>query len=117
MIPRGARTMASAQDDCARWCCRLPVRTGNDGLTHSYNKLTAMLQDAGFRDLQSFWATPEMRCPAAFIPTDPESVRAARRTGSLVQGDTRSTRLLMPFVPALWVKQVMPGLTFLAKKI
>jgi SAM-dependent methyltransferase len=95
----------------------LAGKNRNDGLTHSYNKLTAMLQHAGFRDLQSFWATPEMRCPAAFIPTDPKSVRAARRTGSLVQGDTRSTRLLMPFVPALWVKQVMPGLTFLAKKI
>lgn len=88
----------------------------HDGLTYSYNKLTAMLQEAGFRDLQSFWAAPEMRCPTAFILTDPASVRAARRAGNLVQGDTRSTRLLMPFIPAPLVKLVMPGLTFLAKK-
>ena len=88
----------------------------HDGLTHSHNKLTKMLQEAGFRDLQSFWAAPEMRRPTAFIPTDAAAVKAARRAGNLVQGDTRSTRLLMPLVPAPWVKHVMPGLTFLAKK-
>ncbi len=87
-----------------------------DGLTHSHSKLMAMLQEAGFRDLQSFWAAPEMRCPRAFIPTDPASVRAARRAGSLMQGDTRSTRVLMPFIPAPWIRHVTPGLTFLVKK-
>lgn len=113
---RGRRDDGETTGRLGKVVLSLAGKNRHDGLTHSYSKLTAMLQEAGFRDLQSFWAAPEMRCPTAFIPTDPVSVRAARRAGSLMQGDTRSTRVLMPFVPAPWVRHVMPGLTFLVKK-
>ena len=39
-----------------------------------------------------------------------------RKSPNLVQGQSRSTKLLMALTPAPLVKHVMPGLTFLAKK-
>jgi SAM-dependent methyltransferase len=86
------------------------------GLLHSHAALSAMLRQAGFEGLRSFWAAPEMRHPDRFVPTDAASVRAARREGGLVQGELRSTRALMPLVPAALVKHLTPGLAFLATR-
>ncbi len=103
-----------------RWLVALILRCSGKsrpgGLLHSYNVLSRLLTDAGFADLQSFWAVPEYRFPREFIPTDTESIRSARRRTDFVQGSGRSTQMLMSFVPAPLVKHVTPGLLFLARK-
>lgn len=103
-----------------RWLARLALRLKRlpraPGLLHSHGALGRMLHQAGFDRLQSFWATPEMRYPAEYVATDPAAIRAARRRPGFVQGDARSVRLLMKWVPAALVKHVTPGLAFLATK-
>lgn len=86
------------------------------GQLYSHDALKTMLHDAGFENCISYWATPEMRFPAHYIPTDVDSVRKARRDPQLVQGEMRSTRLLMRWIPAALVKYFTPGLSFLAIK-
>lgn len=103
-----------------RWLSQLLVRMKGHsrpfGLLHSYPGLQAMLQEAGFRDIKSYWATPEMRYPVQYVPVDAESIRSARAHPDFIQGEARSTRLLMRFVPAPFVRYVTPGLAFLANK-
>lgn len=86
------------------------------GVLHSYKTLRLMLINAGFADIESFWAVPEMRYPARYIGTDATAIRHARKTASFRQGETRLTDLLMPWIPAGLVKHVTPGLAFLAKR-
>ncbi|HEV7913474.1 MAG TPA: class I SAM-dependent methyltransferase [Albitalea sp.] len=86
------------------------------GMLHSHAALKRMIEGAGFAPVRSFWATPEMRFPKHYVPTDAASVRAARRLPDFVQGEGRSARLLMQWVPAAWVKHLAPGLAFLATK-
>jgi len=86
------------------------------GMLHSHGALKTMLCTAGFRRVNSFWAAPEMRYPTYYVPTDSESIREARRNPNFVQGESRSSRLLMRFIPAPLVKYFTPGLTFLATK-
>ena len=64
------------------------------------------LSEAGFSELQPFWAVPDFRCPTELIPADAESIRAARRRPGFVQGDMRSARLLVPLLPARLIKYV-----------
>ena len=66
--------------------------------------------------MKSFWAVPEMRFPTHYVPSDAASVRAARARPGLRQGEGRKVNLVMRFVPAAWVRHVMPGLAFLAFK-
>ena len=75
-----------------------------------------MLRSAGYSDLRFFWAAPEMRYTEQMVPIDAHSIRAARRSGTLVQGDTRTTRLVMPWIPSPLVRFVTRGLTVLAIK-
>lgn len=99
-----------------RW---LPRRRGHErpgGVLYSHRALAALLRDAGFSDLRSYWASPEVRYPAPYVATDAASVREARRHPGFVQGEGRSTRLLMRCIPAALVKHVTTGLTFLASK-
>ena len=86
------------------------------GRLYSHNALKGMLRDVGFDKIDSFWAAPEMRVPTHYVPTDTASIRQARREDGFVQGELRSTRLLMPMVPAPLVKHFTPGLAFLATK-
>ena len=103
-----------------RWLGRLALHLKAlpraPGLLHSHAALGRMLRQAGFDRLRSFWATPEMRYPAEYVPTDPAAIRAARRRPGFVQGDARSVRLLMRWVPAPLVKHLTPGLAFVATK-
>jgi SAM-dependent methyltransferase len=103
-----------------RWLTRLLLRLRGSGrapgLLHSYGALADMLRTAGFTRLQPYWATPEIRYPTEYVPIDASAIRAARSRRDFEQGESRSTRALMPRVPASWVKYVMPGLTFLATK-
>jgi hypothetical protein len=70
------------------------------GVLHSYRAQKGMLHEAGYSATTSFWATPEMRYPTHYVPTDVTSIRSARRDESLVQGEYRSARFLMKWVPA-----------------
>lgn len=98
---------------------RLMKRMGHDrplGVLYSHNELQRLLHRAGFNKTVSFWATPEMRYPTHYVPTDAASVQKARREPGFLQGNTRSSRWLMQLVPARWVKHFTPGLAFLATK-
>ena len=103
-----------------RWLVRLLLRRKGwprpSGMLHSHAGLMAMLRDSGFPRAQSFWAVPEMRYPIQYVPTDAESIRRARGTPGFVQGEMRSTRLMMRFIPAGAVKHFTPGHAFLAIK-
>lgn len=84
------------------------------GRLYSWRGLQNLLRRAGFGVEQSWWAAPEMRFPSKMVPTDPQSVREARRSG-IRQGQGRAERLLMGLMPARLVKHVAPGLSFLAR--
>ena len=103
-----------------RWLGRFFMRIKGHsrplGMLYSHNKLKAMLHEAGFEKADSFWATPEMRYPTHYVPTDTPSIRAARKRPGFVQGETRRSKLLMRFIPAPLVKHFTPGLAFLATK-
>jgi SAM-dependent methyltransferase len=103
-----------------RWLHRLLLRAKGHarpaGLLHSHDRLRSMLKDAGFAETRSFWTAPEMRFPTHYVPTDQVSIRAARSSEGFVQGDSRSTKLIMPWIPAGLVKHFTPGLTFIARK-
>lgn len=95
---------------------RLCGKSRTPGWIHSYGAMRRLLAEAGFNDLEPFWAVPEFRFPTEIIRADGKSIREARRRRGFVQGPHRSSRLLMPLVPAALVKYVMPGLIFLARK-
>ena len=86
------------------------------GRLYSHNGLRRMLRMAGFEKVDSLWAVPEMRTPIKFVPTDAVSIRNARRTKGFIQGELKSTQLLMRMVPAWLVRHFTPGLVFLAWK-
>lgn len=86
------------------------------GRLYSWAGLQRLLRAAGFAVERSWWAAPEMRFPEEMIPVDSESVRTARRRG-VPQGESRSERLLMTFVPAPMVKHLAPGLSFAARRL
>jgi SAM-dependent methyltransferase len=91
-------------------------RPGLRGLLHSYAGLAALLEEVGLTPVRSFWGAPDSRYPQRYVPTDPESVKQARKSRDLQQGTTRSTKLIMPLVPARLVKHIAPGLTFLVER-
>jgi SAM-dependent methyltransferase len=97
-----------------RWAADRIHRRRSRGRLYSWRGLRRLLQRAGFQVEQSWWAAPEMRFPEEMVPTDANSIRAARRKG-IRQGEGRMERLLMSMVPALLVKHVAPGLSFLAR--
>ncbi|MBC7834437.1 MAG: class I SAM-dependent methyltransferase [Phycisphaerales bacterium] len=103
-----------------RWLMHLGLRLRGKrrpgGLLHSYGALRRMIEGSGLEVTGSFWAVPEMRYPDRFVPGDAASIRRARGDRGLVQGEFRSTRLIMPRVPAGLVKHVTPGLAFVASK-
>lgn len=86
------------------------------GVLHSLNHLRSMLLKAGYIKPSSFWATPEMRYPKYYVPTNSASIRKARSMPDFPQGDIRSVKALMSFLPAGMVKHFTPGLTFIAFK-
>ena len=103
-----------------RWLLALLLRLRGKpqppGMLHSYGALRQMLIDAGFGQIEPFWATPEYRFPREIVGADARSVRAARRGPGFIQGTGRINGGLMPLTPAPLVKYVMPGLIFLMRK-
>lgn len=86
------------------------------GVLHSHNTLIQMLNVSGFDTVESYWATPEMRYPTDCVPTTSAEIRAARKKEGFVQGEYRSTRFLMRWIPAGLVKHFTPGLQMIAQK-
>ncbi|MBW2420443.1 MAG: methyltransferase domain-containing protein [Deltaproteobacteria bacterium] len=103
-----------------RWLHRLALRIKGHarpaGLLHSHDALHAMLMDAGYSEARSFWAVPEMRYPTDYVPTDSKSIRSSRSREDFVQGDSRSTKAIMPWIPSCMVRHFTAGLTFVARK-
>ena len=94
-------------------------RKGKDqprGLLHSHNTLAKMIKSAGFSKVDSFWATPEMRYPDACVPNVASEIRKARKQPGFIQGEYRSTKMIMRWIPAGLVKHFTPGLQMIAKK-
>jgi SAM-dependent methyltransferase len=98
------------------WLLRRRGHARASGHLQSHDALAAMLRRAGFGELRSYWATPEMRYPRQYVPTDAASVRKARSDPNFVQSDGRVKKALMAMVPAAWVRHVTPGLAFLVRK-
>jgi SAM-dependent methyltransferase len=88
------------------------------GVLHSWSELQAMLFEAGFQDLRSYWAAPDARWPTAYIPTDTDAVRAGRAALDAAQlGTCKRVRAIMRAVPAPLVKHVAPSLVFTGVRI
>lgn len=103
-----------------RWLMRLLLkRRGHEvprGVLHSHNALERMVREAGFEQVESFWATPEMRYPTHCVSNRATAIRSARKQPGFVQGEYRSTRMLMRWIPARWVRHFTPGLQMIASK-
>jgi len=100
----------------AAWLLRHRGHARPMGQLYSHDALLAKLHRAGLWEVKSFWAAPEMRYPSLYVRTDAASVRAARAQPGFRQGDGRKVNLVMRFVPAAWVRHVIPGLAFVAIK-
>jgi SAM-dependent methyltransferase len=100
----------------AAWLLKRKGESRPMGNLYSHDALRAKLQRAGLGEVRSLWAAPEMRYPAHYVPSDAASVRAARALPDFRQGEGRKVNLVMRFVPAAWVRHVMPGLAFVAFK-
>jgi SAM-dependent methyltransferase len=95
---------------------RLRGKSRPPGLIHSYGALRRLLIDAGFGQMQPYWAVGAYRFPSEIVPADCSSIRAARRRRGFRRGTGLINSRLMPLVPAPLVRYVMPGLIFLASK-
>jgi SAM-dependent methyltransferase len=101
-----------------RWLLDLALRAVRRpglerGLLHSHAELRRMLVDAGLHTIRSYWAAPDARYPVAYIPVEPDAVRAARATLRPEHlGASRRVRTLMRIMPARLVKHVAPSLVF-----
>ena len=102
-----------------RWMLKLILKlkgkASSSGYLHSYGALAKLLRSAGLSPEASYWAVPEMRFAEQYIPTDAQSIRAARPTLTR-QSSTKTTEILMRATPARLVRYFTPGLFFLARK-
>jgi SAM-dependent methyltransferase len=102
-----------------RWLLRLILwgkgKSRPAGYLHSWWALKRLLRDAGFIEIVSYWAVPEMRFPEYLIPVNARAIRAARKSMAR-QGESRRTDLMMRLTPANLVKFFAPGLFFIARK-
>lgn len=87
-----------------------------EGHLYSHGGLRRRIEQAGFRIETPYWAVPEMRWPTRFVPLDDAgAVGAAQRDRALDLGGRRLSGV-MRRLPAGWVKQVTPGLVFVARR-
>jgi SAM-dependent methyltransferase len=85
------------------------------GVLHSHAALRGMLEDAGFGAVRGYWAAPDARYPAAYVPAEAATVRAARASlAPKAIGHTRRVRKLLPWVPASLLVHVAPSIVFTA---
>lgn len=85
------------------------------GVLHSHGALRRMLEAAGFGAVRGYWAAPDARYPAAYVPAEAASVRAARSSlAPAAVGHTRRVRTLLPWVPASLLVHVAPSIVFTA---
>lgn len=98
-----------------RWLSHVLLRGRRpSGHLHSYRELRALLGDAGFDRIESYWATPEMRWPTHMLKFESDTFAAERR--KVPQGESRRASALVSLLPGFAIKHVAPGLAFLARK-
>lgn len=98
-----------------RWLSRILLRGRRPaGHLHSYRELRALLRQAGFDRIDSYWATPEMRWPTHMLHF--ESADFAQERRKVPQGDSRRIRAIAALLPSSMIRHVAPGLAFLARK-
>ena len=98
-----------------RWLSRVLLRGRRPpGHLHSYRELRALLRDAGFDRIDSYWATPEMRWPTHMLKFESDSFAQERR--NVPQGESRRAAAVTSLLPSFMIKHVAPGLAFLARK-
>ncbi len=98
----------------SRWVLNRRGLPRQPGWLHSHNALVGMFRRSGFGSVRTFWAAPEMRYPGWFVPTDVESVRAARREYGVKLYDGRLSRLMLPWMPPGLVRHFTPALCVVA---
>ncbi len=86
------------------------------GQLHSHRGFKALLREARFRDIRTFWAIPDMRWPEHYFAADPVSIREARRTHTLRQDGGRIIGRLAALLPARLVPHLANGNVALAYK-
>lgn len=98
-----------------RWLSHMLLRGRRPpGYLHSYRELRALLGEAGFDRIESYWATPEMRWPTHMLKFESESFGQERRR--VPQGESRRAGAITSLLPDFMIKHVAPGLAFLARK-
>ena len=102
-----------------RWLMRsLLKRRGCDGptgLLHSFRALRRLLMRAGFAHPDAYWAVPDARHPAAYVPLERSSVIAAKRNVAISRLQSRRTRLLLRAAPFWLLPWITPSLVFVAR--
>jgi SAM-dependent methyltransferase len=105
-----------------RWLLALLIKLRKkprpEGMLHSYSALRQLVIDAGFRNLNAYWAVPDSayRFPTEFVQLDAKSIRAARKRPGFVQGSYRKAEIMFRLTPAPLVKHLTSSLTFFAEK-
>ena len=87
-----------------------------EGILYSHKHLKRLVVHAGLREIQSFWAIPDVRYPEAFVSIDARSIRVARKGEQFKRAGSRFERMILPLLPAAAVRHVMPGHVFIARK-
>lgn len=80
----------------------------------SFRRLSTLLRDAGFGAQRAYWAAPDARYPAAYVPFDGDLAarRAALPPAALAV--RRRVRWVVPHLPAALLKHVAPSLVVTA---
>lgn len=96
---------------------RLAGKPPASGNLHSYPAFTRLLRAAGFTDLRPYWAAPDARYPARYVPADRDSIIAAKLALAPRElAHARRVRWLLRLVPAGLLRYVAPSLVFTAVK-
>jgi SAM-dependent methyltransferase len=100
-----------------RFALKLKGKPAPRGYLYSYRGLKRLLASERLEMVDSYWAVPEYRHPRRFIRLDRNSIKAARQAGPFEQGNSRLSRVMMPWLPAALVKYFAPGLVMVARKV
>lgn len=98
------------------WLLHRRGQTRPEGMLYSYSKLKSMISEAGFDEIDSYWAIPDGRFPEVYVKFGSDlkkRVREAIETGKI---DSKLTRYLLK-LPASLIPKVVPSLVFIARSI
>jgi SAM-dependent methyltransferase len=105
-----------------RWLLAVLIRLRKKprpaGMLHSYSALRRIVLEAGFSNVQPYWAVPDTsyRFPTEFIRGDAKAIRAARKRPDFVQGSYAKAEIMFRLTPAPLIKYLTSSLIFFAGK-